>query len=306
MTPAAPIVIAGGVIEHADPLRAFEPLVDLEWVDRPELRDVEIRQCGGSGVRTVGTLGGSLDVDVHDCLDDQSGERFGSGSHYGYGVEVTGPTRDLRVTGTAHRVRHGFTTNGSYGLVDERLANVGEPEDVDVSMDVRETTSTGLDTHEPGVGIRFHDCTVRDAGRYSAAGSADTLEGGFGMFIRAPGTIVERCRIVGSAERGIVVSAPGEGLAPWGRADAPRISESEIVESGGRSAIELKQSAIIDRVTIRGAHVFGIQFESTAEASSVVRSTIELRASETTYAFVHPGAVDLRDNALRTDEERFG
>lgn len=303
---APPVVIRGGVVEHADPEEAFQPLVLFEWVESPRVEGTEVRSCGGSGVKAVGTRGGALDVYVHDCLDDHSGRRFDSGRHYGYGVEVAGPARDLAVTGRAHAVRHAFTTGSSYPNVDERLENVGEPENIDVSMEVWDTTSSGLDTHELGIDVRFHDCTVRDAGRYARDGSTDGKEGGFGIFIRSPRTTVERCQITGAAVSGIVVSEPAEGIAAWDRDHAVRIVDTTISGTEGRSAIQLKQPTIVRDVTITGSHLFGIQFFRDGEASTVRNTTIDLDGDERTIAFVNPGDAALRDNTLRTDVEQLG
>lgn len=299
---APPIEVRGGTLEHGDPQSSRAPLVLFEWVDAPSLDAVELRECGGSGVKVVGTVGGSLSVFVHDCLDDQSGERYGGDPHYGYGVEVTGPTRDLEVSGRSHTVRHAFTTNGSFPMEDERLQNVGEPERIDVSMEVWETTSSGLDTHELGTDIRFHDCSVRDAGTYALDGSDDGKEGGFGIFIRAQGTTVERCEIDRASVSGIVVAEPATGFDPWDPEDAPRIVETTIRDTLGRSAVQIKQPTMLELVSIAGSHRFGVQFEDTAGDSSVENSTITLSADEDTFAFVKPGRASLTDNDLTTDE----
>jgi hypothetical protein len=304
---APPVTVTGGVVEHAQPEDAFAPLVLLEWVERPVVDGVEIRNCGGSGIKTVGTVDGEIDVDVHDCLDDHDGKRFGNGRHYGYGVEVTGPTRDLEVTGTAHSVRHAFTTNGSFPLDDRRLVNVGEPENIDVSMDVWDTTSSGLDTHELGVDIRFHDCTVEQAGRYLREGDADFKEGGFGIFIRSPRTIVENCEVSGSARTGIAVSAPAPGFDPWSPEDAPRIVGTSIVDTLGRAGVEIKQPAVLDDVVVSGTHRFGIQFYPGADETVVRESTIDLDGSAKTIAFVNPPlSVRFKGNDVDTDVIEVG
>lgn len=302
---APPVAIVGGTIEHAAPLTAREPLLLLQWVDRPDVQRVELRGCGGSAVKTAGTVGGRVaGVRVHDCVDDHDGERFGSGPHYGYGVEVTGPTRDLVVTGSARAVRHAFTTNGSFDVGVDALRNVGEPEGVDVSMRVEDTTSSGLDTHELGIDIRFHDCLVRGAGRYVREGSADGKEGGAGIFIRSPRTVVEDCVVEGAATSGVVVAAPT--VEGWDPADAPRIVDTVVEGSGGRAGVELKQPTVVDGVVIEGRHEFGIQFHATAAGSEVVDTTIDLEGPEKTFGFVNAHHVRLQGNAVHADQERMG
>lgn len=306
MSLAPPVSIRGGTVEQAEPLNSFAPLVLFEWAEAPELDGVELRDCGGSGVKLVGTVGGRLDVFVHDCVDDHAGKRFDAGRHYGYGVEVTGPTRDLAVTGRATAVRHAFTTNGSFPIADDRLVNVGEPEQVDVSLDVWDTTSSGLDTHEIGHRIRFHDCRVVDAGRYQREGSRDGKEGGFGIFVRAPGTIIDNCEIVGSSVSGLVVASPSPGIPAWSPREAATVAGTRIVDTRGRTAVQLKQPAVLRDVEIVGSHRFGIRFERDGENSEVTGSLIDLAGEETTFAFVNPGRATVQGNDVRTDQREFG
>lgn len=300
---APPIEILGGTVEHAAPLEAFKPLVLFEWAHDPVLEGTTVRECGGSAVKVAGTVGGRLDVSIQDCVDDHDGSRFDAGRHYGYGIEATGPARDLTVTGEVRAVRHAFTTNGSYGIEESQLSNVGEPESIDVSLDVRDTTSSGLDTHEVGYGIRFHDCRVEDAGRYQREGSEDGKEGGSGVFIRAAATIVERCEIVRSAAAGVTVASPTEGNEPWSVDEAPQILDTRILDTEGRAGVETKQPVLLRDVDIAGRHRFGVQFAGASQGSSVTRSTIALSGSEKTFAFVNPDGVEVDGNELDVDRD---
>ena len=117
-----------------------------------------LRSCCSS------TVGGSVDAWIHDLLDDAGG------GHYGYGVEARGGTRGLRVGGRIERVRHAFTTNGAWNALVKSMLNTGEPEDCHVAPVVRDTTSVGLDTHEPGLGDHLRARRRERRGRRPTAG----------------------------------------------------------------------------------------------------------------------------------------
>ena len=302
---AKPVRIEGGILENADPLTVFQPLVKLDFVRDPVLAGVELRDCGGSGVRTTGTYGGKLDIDVHDCLDDHDGVRYGSGRHYGYGVEVTGATRALRVEGTATRVRHAFTTNGAYGAPDSRLRLSGEPEDITVSMDVWETTSTGLDTHEAGYKVAFVDSTVRRAGTYHRDGSTDGKEGGFGIFIRSRATVVRDVLVEQSADDGLVVASPPGGVPDWVPADGPRIKGVRVVDSEGLRGVHFHQPAYIDSFEIRGYHRVGLQVDKDLEDSHVTNGTIDLLGYPNSFGVLNSFATVLSNVQVNGAKTNF-
>lgn len=297
----------GGAIEQADPARAFQPLLHLELVSNPRVIGTELRQCGAAGIKTLGTVGGLVDTFIHDCLDDENGSRYGSGRHYGYGVEVTGPSRDLIVRGTATRVRHAFTTNGAYGpRSDSRLLLIGEPEDLVVSMDVWETTSSGLDTHEPGWNIHFKDCSVRDAGVYKRQGSTNGNEGGFGFFIRARGTIVENCTVERSAEDGLVVATPASGATVWPAADGPVIRDVRITGTEGKRGMHFYQPAHAERVRISGHHLVGLHLNSQGAGSTGRSVYIDLQNYADSFGVVDPEYVTLTDLTIVNARRQFG
>lgn len=190
ITLAPGLAITGnGVIENAAPTETKSNLVRFDFVDGIELRGLELRNCGTAAVRTYATVGGVVDCWIHDCVDNPNK------GQYGYGVSVTSATRDLQVLGTIERVRHAFTTDHGYDPLISDIAQTGEPEDIYVAPVVRDTTSTGIDTHEPGYGITI----VPDV-----SGSGTTRWGG--VNIRARKVTIQGGRVLDSNEWGILVS----------------------------------------------------------------------------------------------------
>lgn len=304
---APSVEFRGGTIEQHDPKTKFHSILHFELVRDPVVSDTEIRNCGAAGIKILGTVGGVIDTFIHDCIDDEGGARLGSGRHYGYGVEVTGATRDLVVRGTATRVRHAFTTNGAYGPhSDKRLLLIGEPEDVVVSMDVWKTTSSGLDTHEPGWNIQFRDCRVRDAGVYKREGSTSGKEGGFGMFIRARGTVVDNCVIERSAEDGLVVASAASGMSRWAVADGPVVRNVVIGDTEGKRGTHFYQPAHVRDLTIDGAHLVGMHMSSSGAGSTATDVAIDLRGFNGSFGVIDPEYLQMTNVTIRGATRQSG
>jgi hypothetical protein len=210
-------------------------------------------------------------------VDDGHGKRFGMGAHQGYGVSATGPTRDLKVTGECWAVRHCFTTNAAYWVISDVLKGHGDPEDIMVSMNVHDTTSTGLDTHEPGWNISFAGSTVTDPGRYRAMGSTDGKEGGSGVFVRARGTRVENITISGAMDDGITIARPAPGGTPWSKEEYPTIRDARIVNGQGNNAVAAYQSVVIGGgVVIDSRQSVGIRVDNGARGTVIDGVEIDL------------------------------
>lgn len=209
-------VDGSGVLEQADPAASRANLVRADFAADLVLGGIELRNGGASGVVAMNTVGGSIEAWIHDMLDQPAG------GHYGYGVEARSGTRGLRVGGRIERCRHAFTTNGAWNPLVKSMLNTGEPEDCHVAPVVRDTSSVGLDTHEPGWGITFVP-DVQNAGTTAFGGvniraRGTRVVGGsvrdsrdFGIAIQAgadsasiSGTVVDGVR----SGRGIVCSAP--------------------------------------------------------------------------------------------------
>jgi hypothetical protein len=204
-------LIGGGAIENSDPQATFSNLVRLDFVAGITVSGVELRNCGTAALRTFGTVGGVIDCHIHDCIDDQGAR------HYGYGVSCSSTTRDLTVLGIIERVRHAFTTDHGYDAPHPSMARTGEPEDIHVAPIVRDTTSTGIDTHEPGYGItivpnvtncgtnKWGGLTIRARNVTVAGGTiTDSKEWGILVAPSASGTVIRNVAVNGVAEgRGI-------------------------------------------------------------------------------------------------------
>jgi hypothetical protein len=194
-----------GAIENGDPHETTSNLVRLDFVQDIEVSGIELRNCGTAALRTFGTVGGLIDCYIHDCLDVPG--------HYGYGVSCSSATRDLEVRGVIERVRHAFTTDHGYDPPHKAMEVTGEPEDIRVSPVVRDTTSTGIDTHEPGYGITIvpdvTNCGTNKWGGMNIRARNVTVEGGtlrdskeWGILVSpsASGTVIRNVRIEGIAK----------------------------------------------------------------------------------------------------------
>jgi hypothetical protein len=274
---ASPVSVTGGAFEHADKLTNFYPAVTLHYVNAPVIK-TEIRNHGAGGVHPNGTVGGALDLVVHDLVDDGSGSRFGGGRHQGYGVEAVGPTRDLTVSGECWAVRHCFTTNAAYWVIDDSIRGHGDPENITVSMNVHDTTSTGLDTHEPGWNISFAGSTVTNPGRYRAAGSTSGKEGGSGVFVRARGTRVEGIVIRGAMDDGITIARPAPESSAWQSDEWPLIRNAQIIGGNGTNGIAAYQTTRIGSAVIIAStkSSVGIRVDSVAKGTCIDGVKIDL------------------------------
>lgn len=234
-------LVGGGAIENGDPQGTNANLVRLDFVDGIEVSGIELRECGSAALRTFGTVGGRIDCYIHDCVDDPKG------GHFGYGVSCSSATRDLVVAGVIERVRHAFTTDHGYDAPLESMAITGEPEDIRVEPVVRDTTSTGLDTHEPGYGITMvPDVTNGGTTRWG------------GVNIRARNVTVQGGRVVDSNAWGILVSPSASGTIIRGvevagvrkgrgvdcRADT-RIVGGSISGFGGSMGLDVRENVAV-------------------------------------------------------------
>ena len=231
-----------GAVEHADPASTRRTLVRLDLVADPEVDGVELRQGGHAGLLLWATAGGRVDVDVHDLLDDAKG------GHYGYGVEVRSATRDLVVRGRARRVRHAFTTNGGWTPPLFALMRSGEPEHVHVQMEVRDTSSTGLDTHEAG----HHLTLVPDVV------NAGTERWG-GVNVRSADTLVDGGHVVGSGQFGVLVQAFAERCVVRG---------TRVEDSRGPRALDLQGQVHLEGVQVSGAGLVGVFAEGSSDVTA--------------------------------------
>jgi hypothetical protein len=237
-------LLGGGAIENSDPQATFSNLIRFDFVAGITVSGVELRNCGSAALRTFGTVGGVIDCHIHDCVDDQGAK------HYGYGVSCSSTTRDLTVRGVIERVRHAFTTDHGYDAPHPSMARTGEPEDIHVAPTVRDTTSTGIDTHEPGYGItivpNITNCGTEKWG---------------GLTIRARNVTVAGGVITDSKEWGILVAPSASGTV------IRDVAVDGVAEGRG---IECRSSAVIDGGSVSG---FDKSFGLYIDADSKVQMT---------------------------------
>lgn len=181
---APPIKIFGsGKVSNSNPSGSTKPLMDFFAVDNLSVDRVEIFDNGGPGITVAHCWGGVVSAWIHDLLDDGQ-------THFGYGVNVSGATRDLRVSGSAARVRHAVTTNP--GPPTEGFGNAGEPESCVFSIQATDCSDKAIDTHRAGWGTLINP---------------DVRGGRGGVQVRADNTRVVGGSITGTMGPGIAVHA---------------------------------------------------------------------------------------------------
>jgi hypothetical protein len=170
-----------GTITSSDPGAMFSALVRLIAVKSPNVTGITITQSGATGITVSHCLGGSVDCTISDLLDDGK-------KHFGYGVNVSGSTRDLRVSGTISRVRHAVTTNA--GMRIDGVGNAGEPENCHFAPQAIDCTNKSIDTHRLGWGTVIVPHVVRGNGGVQIRSDNATVEGGSVVGCHGPGVFV--------------------------------------------------------------------------------------------------------------------
>lgn len=177
-----PITIkGGGQVRHIDSTNT-ETLLNFILCERPII-ELELGPSGDSGVTFSHCVGGGYHGYVHDLRDDGVG--------FGYGVDMRGASRDMRITGLGARCRHAFTTNAGPNITNS--AFYGEPENTYVDMEIQDCSNKGLDTHRVGWGTTF---IVRGSG-----GTSGTVQ------VRADNTIIIGGSASGSNSVGISIAS---------------------------------------------------------------------------------------------------
>lgn len=145
-----------GVWRQDTPATKTQEQFCVALADAPRWLGVNIRDGGAPAVQVVGCDGGEFSGSVRDLLNDPAG------SHYGYAVNLAGPSRNFRVhSGEAVNVRHGFTTGGEGADGELGFTLPGCPEAFHVASsfkvsggkrDTGSNITAGLDTHAEGWG----------------------------------------------------------------------------------------------------------------------------------------------------------
>ena len=234
---APPIRIFGrGKVVNAAPHRSTTTLIDLLAVNSPVISGIEVANNGGPGITLSHCWGGDVDAWIHDLLDD--GER-----HFGYGVNVAGASRRVRVGGSIARVRHAVTTNPGPAI--PGFGYVGEPEDCTFEPAAWDCTNKAIDTHRAGWGTTI---------------IPDVRGGRGGVQIRADNTTVLGGTIIDTAGPGIAI----EKVV----AVRPRIIDVAIsgVSRGGNAILALAPVVVRD-TDIRGSSGVSIVLSSNSNVS---------------------------------------
>ncbi|WP_432245000.1 hypothetical protein ACRB8A_14985 [Arthrobacter sp. G.S.26] len=150
VTLAPRVSIDGGEFTHTSPIGVTgykSALFTFTLSLGPTITGIDAHNLGGPCLLASHVDGGSFSGNLADLNNDPDN------GHFGYGVNLGGTTRYFRViSGTARRVRHGFTTgNGAGPAV---VYSVGDPFRNHVSSNflVTEGKDAGLDTHAQGWG----------------------------------------------------------------------------------------------------------------------------------------------------------
>lgn len=170
-----------GKVRHNDPWACgtfFAGLGRFEWCkDVTVGPEVTLGPGPGSGIELFSVWGFNVQHNVSHLLsDDAQGNDADTWhplnlihqEHYGYGTSVGGGTRDGFVGGTAHHIRHAFTTTAAAAVVGTSTlktlvetrggtgtspGNGGDPCNIKVAPRVWNSWQQCVDTHEAGNNI---------------------------------------------------------------------------------------------------------------------------------------------------------
>jgi hypothetical protein len=134
-------IFGSGEVYNIDPANSTSTLISFFATDNPQVKGIDVHHNGATGIVVSHCKGGTIDCTIHDLLDD--GEIY-----FGYGVNVTGSTRQLTVKGTISRVRHAVTTNSGGHITN--VGGAGEPEDCRFEPIAIDCSDKSVDTHRLG------------------------------------------------------------------------------------------------------------------------------------------------------------
>jgi hypothetical protein len=171
------LVHGTGVIRHANPwgndtFRAG--LLRFEFCENVTVRDITLGPGPGDGLELFSVWGAHVTPNTRHLLSDDYVSPAATAwhpanqlkvPHYGYGVLAGGGTRNFYVGGTAHHVRHSFTTSASgdvtgvtalkaavaaTGRTDTEPSKGGDPEVGEIDIRTWGTWQSSVNTHEAG------------------------------------------------------------------------------------------------------------------------------------------------------------
>jgi hypothetical protein len=247
----APVLeISGtGRILSEDPQGMYSPLIHFFAADHPHVTGVTVSDSGAAGVTLSHCLGGVVECTVSDLLDDGT-------SHFGYGVNVTGSTRDARVQGTISRVRHAVTTNAG-GLI-AGVGYAGEPENCYFSPDAHDCSNKSVDTHRLGWGITIVPRVTGGGGGVQVRSDNARVVGGSIQGCDGPGVFVSSVVRVATSIDQVKVEGLRKGQVGILCKGPAAIVEPMVTLAGG-TGIELNDDSSVDGGRIDGPADLGLK-----------------------------------------------
>jgi Endopolygalacturonase len=141
-------------------------LIDFTLVSDPHV-ELNIGPSGGPGVLYAHCDGGRGGGHIHDLRDQDTVDANGL-THFGYGWNIAGATRNVSITGTAYKCRHAFTTNTAQTVrnaTDTGWEFGGEPENIFTDIVTSRCSNKAIDSHRAGWSLTH---IVNDSGSYGA------------------------------------------------------------------------------------------------------------------------------------------
>lgn len=245
---APKLVIDGsGEVFSLDPKKSTNSLVTLFAVEAPEVLGIEVHSNGGIGVTAAHCHDGLIDCTVRDLLDD--GKRY-----FGYGVNVSGSTRGLVVSGFMTRVRHAVTTNAGGDI--KGVGYAGEPEDCLFQPRAVDCSNKAIDTHRLGWAITMIPNVTGGAGGVQVRADNVTVRGGTVNDTRVSGITVASVVAVAPMLEGVAISNIRDGIGIRCRGPAT-INDCTVTDTSG-VAVELSDGSVIDGLRISGGGPVGV------------------------------------------------
>jgi hypothetical protein len=236
---APPLWIDGlGEIFSVAPKFSTRALINFFASRAPRVTSIEVHSNGGTGIGVGHCLGGDFDCRIHDLLDDGK-------NHFGYGVAVTGSSRDIRVAGTISRVRHAVTTSTG-GLIDG-VGYAGEPEDCLFEPVAIDCSNKAIDTHRVGWGITIIPHVIRGNGGVQVRADNVTVRGGTIADTGVSGVNVQSVVKVAAIISGVAISGMGRGIGIVG---AGPVHIKNCVVAGEKVAVEIGSDSSIDGLNV--------------------------------------------------------
>lgn len=192
VTPVEDVVVSDlsitSSIYSSSPTTACSPLLMFEMCRNITVSNVRVYRGNGKGAEFRSVLNVKVsDSTFEDLRDD------GANGILGYGVQMTGATRNALVVGCVfRRCRHAFTTGtASAGLT----PNYGVQRGLVVSgCTAADCTNAAFDTHEDSEGVTFSGCSIN--------GTAS-----MGFQLRAQSTVMTGNTIKGAKAVGVYVDS---------------------------------------------------------------------------------------------------